>query len=491
MLITLYTSRVILEVLGVAEYGIWSLIFSLTSTLSFITTSLAASTQRFLNFELAKNNIEKVREVFKTAFYLYSIFSAIVFLLFETAGLWFLNSKLDIPVHLHTQANIVYQGAILSFIIIFLRLPFDALIIANERFGIFAIMGIAEAVLKLLMVYCLKAFPSIPHLTLLSILTVVLYIVFAVVYITYSYRSFPNYMNYGIPRNRKLTHSMLSFSGWNTFGGFALMTSTQGLEILVNTFFGVVVNAAMGIAYQILRAFTQLVTNFQTAFQPQIVKRFAANQYHEFLSLIQTSSKISFLLAFIVGCPLIFNIDFILALWLKDVPPLTSVFSIYVIICVMVDSIGAPFWMAIHATGKIRNYQITISLTLLSTLIISYLLLKLGMPADVIFKTKLSIDTVCLCLKIYFLNKLVNISIGVILRTIIAPLMAIAALGMAIMASIRLFWGLSPMAYLLMGSIIFVLIMLPASFFGCLNKTQRREVTAMIAHRLHHRRKTA
>lgn len=484
MLVSLYTSRIVLEVLGVKEYGIWSLVFTVVTSVSFITNPLAASTQRFLNVAIGENNLNKAKDVFKTSVYLYLYFAMIILFLLETAGLWFLNNKIDIPQEYYFQANIVYQFAIFSFIIAIFRLTFDATIIANEKFNFFAIIGIIETILKLLIVYLLLIFPTIPHLILYGFLSFVTSLIVAISYVLYCRKKFKYLINYGKPKDKGLTIQMLSFSGWNTFGQFSSMTSNQGLSVIINMFFGVAANAAIGIANQIANAISQLVSNFQTAFQPQIVKRYSQGDYNGLIQLIGLSSKISFLLIFIISCPILFNIDFILSIWLTDVPPLASDFSVLIIICTWIEAISAPLWMTINAVGKIRNYQLIISFMLLSAIIISYILLSFGLSADTVFKVKIGILIACLLVRCIFVKIQTGISYNFLFKTFALYSIIIGITGISILWAIRLLFNFNNWQYLIIGSLIFLVTFSPSAFYMTFTKNQRDKIFKTIKLRL-------
>ncbi|MDE6717329.1 MAG: hypothetical protein K2J70_03965 [Muribaculaceae bacterium] len=476
MLIALYTSRVILEVLGITRYGIWSLVFTVIGSLSFLSSPLTASTQRFFNVALAEKDIEKVREIFRTSVFLYFLLSAILLIIFETVGLWFLTHKLDIPREYTVQTHFLYQCAVVSFILQLYRLPYDSIIIAKEKFNFIAVIGIIESFLRLGIVFLVLVFRHYPALTVLGFLTLSVTVLIQWAYIAYAKKNFPQYLSKGRPKDQILRKEMTSYSGWNTFGVFAAMTSNQGIGIIVNMFFGVTVNAALGITNQVSNSLTQLVGNFQKAFQPQIVKRYTADERRSLLSLLQVSTKLSYLLVFIVGCPVIFNIDTILSIWLKEIPPLTSIFCIYMIICGWVDSTGGPFWMVIGASGRIRNYQIAVGCALLITILISFCLFELGFPPQVIFQVKLLVAFFSMAVRIFYMKKCCNISIRWVLKTILLPLFLITLFGVAIMWGLRYYIFPSQFGGLIGGGICFFILLLPIAFLISFNSAQRRSI---------------
>lgn len=474
MLIALYTSRVILDILGVTRYGVWSLVFTVIGSLSFLSSPLTASTQRFLSVALAEKNIEKVKEIFRTSVFLYLILSGILLVIFESAGLWFLTHKLEIPKEYEFQTHVLYQCAVISFVLQMYRLPYDSIIISKEKFSFIAVTGILESLLRLGIIYLLLVFKWIPELILLGALTLAVTLIIQFTYTIYVKKKFSEYLSYGKPQDKILRKEMTSYSGWNTFGVFAAMTSNQGIGIIVNLFFGVVVNAALGITNQVSNSMTQLVGNFQKAFQPQIVKRYAANERDSLFSLIQISTIISYLLVFIIGCPIIFNIDTVLSIWLKDVPPLTNIFCIYMIMCACVDATGGPFWMVIGASGKIRDYQIAVGFALLMTILISYLLFKSGFPPQSIFQVKLIIAFFSMGVRIFYMKRCCDIPVFWVIKTILLPLFIITCLGVTIMYSIKTYIFTSGLNGLISGSLSFIIISIPLAFIISFNRKQRK-----------------
>lgn len=483
MIVQLYTSRKILEILGVEDYGIWSVIATFVISISFITNPLASATQRFLNIELGKKNEKGAQDIFSESLIIYAFFSIGLFLLFETAGLWFINTKMSIPPEKLYVTNWVYQCSILSFIITILRIPYDATLIAYEKFNFYAIFGIIEVTLRLVIVFSLLLFNSISHLLLYGILTSVVSLILVFVLKIYCERHFW-ITKFKWLWNKILIKDLLLFSGWSTFGAFSNMTANQGLGILINIFFGVSVNAAMGLANQVGGAINQFVTNFQTAFQPQITKNYACGNNEELTRLILSTSKISFFLLFIIGCPVIFNIRTLLNLWLTEVPEYTTDFCIYIIIIAMIEAVGAPFWMAVQAVGRIMKYQIAISLTLLTTIIFSLLLFKLGWAPQTALMIKTIIAFVCLLIRLIFVRSLISFQIRIFFLKVIIPLFILSMIGCGVFLLLPILVSLPAITYLISSTIVFIIIIGFSGWYLLFSYQQRMSIMVIVKSKL-------
>ncbi len=437
MLVSLYTSRVVLEALGVDDFGIWSVVGTLVVMVSFITSPLASATQRFINVALGQKDEERAGRVFSQSLILYAIFAVGLLALFETAGLWFLTHKMDIPHGRMDAAIWVFHFVVASFIITILRVPFDAVVIANERFRFYAGIGIVDVLLKLGIVFMLPFAPDGKTLIFYAALMLCSNLIVAGSYIIFCTGNFEN-ARPKLAWDKTLARELMSFTGWSTFGAFASVSSNQGLSIIVNLFFGVAVNAAMGLANQVANAVNQFVSNFQTAFQPQIVQRYAAGDKESMFHLVCVASKVSFILIMAIGVPVIFNIDFLLLLWLKEVPALTSDFCILIICVSIIEAAGAPLWMVIQATGKIRTYQIIISSLLLINVIISYILLYVGLSAPTVFIVKIGICIICLCYRIWAVRIQAKISLIQMLTGFVIPEISVCIISITIIILVKL-----------------------------------------------------
>jgi O-antigen/teichoic acid export membrane protein len=376
MAVSLYTSRVVLATLGVENFGIYNVVGGVIVLFSFLDSAMSSATQRFLNYEIGRNDVEQTRRVFSMSLTIYFCIAAAVLFLAETVGLWFLNTQLNIPSVRMNAANWVYQFSVASAIVSILRVPYNATIIAYEKMSIYAYLSVAEVMLRLGIVYLL-VLASTDKLILYSGLLFCLTIIMQLASVTYCRKAFES-AQYKLYYDSKLFKELIGFSSWSLFGSVAVICNTQGTNMLMNIFCGVTVNAAMGVANQVNGAVYQFVTNFQTAFNPQIVKYYAAQRKEEMTLLVFRASKISFILMLFISLPIIVNINFILAHWLKVVPEYAAGFVCLTLGYCLVDSLSIPIYTLVNATGKIQLYQIIISSVFLLNVPLVYGILYLG-----------------------------------------------------------------------------------------------------------------
>ena len=404
MLVTLYTSRVILQALGVIDYGIYNLVGSVVVSLSFVSNSLMSSTQRYLSFELGRDNQPGVSKVFNTSMIIHLVMVIIVVGLLETIGLWFLNNILSIPEDRVQAANIAYQLSILTFCFNFLRIPYNAAIIAYERMSIFAILSIVEAIFKLAIVFLLVAM-EYDRLVLYCILLAVVTLLINLCYIFYCNCCFRDTCRLSFKRDKALTKDMAGFSGWTLLGGLTGMATNEGPGYFMNYFIGVHMNAAMGIAKQVGNAVYSFASSFQTAFNPQIVKLYSSDEKEKLYSLVFRSSKISFALIFIMLLPITLCAPTIFKLWLVDFPDYSISFSILLLFSQLIAALGSPLWMLAHAAGNIKTYQVVISIINLLILPASWIILHFGYEPYWILAFLVVLNVMILVFRIIYLRK--------------------------------------------------------------------------------------
>lgn len=402
--ITLYTSRVILQILGVDDFGIYNLIGGIVVLFSFINGAMVASTQRFLNFELGKNNTDEAQKIFSASLNIHLIIAFVFILLAETIGLWFLNTYLNIPVERKNAANWVYQFTIITSAINIIRAPYNASIIAYERMSFYAYVSIFEVVFKLAIVFILLFFSD--KLIIYAILITIISAITLWIYVHYCRSNFKICTKHLFKFDRQLYSALTSFSIWSLFGAFANVGANQGLNIILNIFFGVGLNAALGVANQINNAIYQFVSNFQTAFNPQIIKLYAANERDNFLNLILRTSKYSYFLLFLLVLPFFICCQEIMELWLIEVPAHSVYFCRLLLLFSLVDALQGPLWISAQATGKIKNYQLIMSTLILSNIPISYIILKLVPIPELSLLAKVAINIITAIVRVLYLNKL-------------------------------------------------------------------------------------
>lgn len=383
MFISLYTSRVVLNILGVDDYGVYIVVGGVVAMFSIISGSLSTAISRYITFELGKGGKESIRNVFSTCVIVQLFISIIVLLLCEILGVWFLNNKLVIPDGRLHAATWVLHCSLLAFVINLLSIPFNATIIAHERMDVFAYISIFEVVLKLGIVYLLFVSPF-DKLISYAILTVSVALIIRLTYGIYCKRKFEECRG-RIIYDRKIFRDMLGFASWNFIANGVYVFNTQGVNMLVNIFFGVALNAARGIASQIENAVGTFVNNFTTAINPQITKAYAAGDIGRMQYLVCKGAKFSYMLLFVLALPFLFETEFILNLWLKKVPDYAVLFTRLTFIQTMAGILGNTCYIACLATGKIKKYTIYVSFVAVLVFVFTLLCYKLGMPAETVY----------------------------------------------------------------------------------------------------------
>ena len=407
MVISLYTSRVVLNALGVTDFGIYNVVGGVVAMFGFLNASMSVATQRFLNFELGRGNTHQLIKVFVTSVNIHLIISALVLFLGETIGLWFLLNKMTIPSDRLIAAMWVYQCAIFSTIILIVSVPYNALIIAHEKMGAFAYISILEVSLKLLAVFLLFLTQN-DKLIIYSILMLIMQLIIRCIYGFYCKRHFHE-SKYHFILDNKLFKEMSSFAGWSLLGNIAFICFTQGLNILLNVFFSPVVNAARGISVQIQNAINQFSSSFQMALNPQITKSYATNDLSYMYNLIIRSSKFTLFLLLVLSVPVFLETPLILKIWLGIVPEYTVIFVRLMLCATIIDAVANPLVTAASATGRIRKYQIIVGGLLLLIIPISYIVLKSGGQPWRVFVVHIII---CLCAfvaRLLFVRKMIGL----------------------------------------------------------------------------------
>lgn len=423
MIVSLYTSRLILSTLGITDFGIYSVVGGVVTLFSFLNSAMAVSTQRFLTFEIGKGNKKILNNIFSISVNLHLCISLIVLLIAETIGVWFLNNKLKIPYDRIVAANWVFQFSVFTLILTILSVPYNALIIAREKMNIFAYIGILEVFLKLLIVYLLFI-TDFDKLILFSALVFIVSLVIRIMYQLYCRKNYPE-SHYKFYWEKNLFKQMASFAGWNLIGVFAGLAQDQGINVILNIFFGPIINAARGIGVQVNNSVTNLVINFQTAINPPITKAYATGEMFNQNKLVFFSSKLSFFLIFIFSLPLILNADIVLGLWLKKVPENTIFFVNLGLINIMIGSISGPLQILAQATGKVKYYQIIVSSILLMDLPIAYLILWFGFNIQIVLWSTIVISVIALVARLYILKFLVSFSISEFFNEVINPILKV------------------------------------------------------------------
>lgn len=409
MLVTLYTSRVVLNTLGVTDYGIYNVVGGVVAMFGFINGSMSSATQRYITFALGKGDKENLQKVFCTALQIHVLIATLIIILGETVGLWFMYTQMQIPANRMDAAFWVLQCSIVSTAVMVISVPYNADIIAHEKMSAFAYISILEAVLKLAIVFALVLSPF-DRLIFYAFLILAVQLLIRLCYSHYCSRHFEE-SKYRHVWDKSLFREMTGFAGWSMFGNLASVLFSQGLNMLLNVFFGPVVNAARAVSVQVQSAIQQFVGNFQMALNPQITKTYAKGEMDEMHKLMFRSARFSFYLLFFLSLPVLFETNFILTVWLKIVPDNTVVFLRIMICTSLLYTLSNPLMVANQATGKVRKYQAICGTILLLILPVSYICLLLGCPAYSVFIVHFVMESITQAVRMVLLRPLIGIRI--------------------------------------------------------------------------------
>lgn len=428
MLVSLYTSRVVLQTLGVVDFGIYNVVGGVVTMLAFFNSSLNTATQRYMNYEMGKNNAEGLAKVFSMSFIGFCIIAVITAVLAESVGLWFIYNRLVIPPDRLNVAVIVFHLSVLTFIVNILLIPYSAAIIAHEHMSIYAYISIAEVVLKLLLVFLLQVIDC-DKLILFGVMVCVVSCLVALSYRYYCVRQFRECRLKWV-WDKSLLKGLFSFSGWMLSGTMTNMLSTQGVNMLINMFFGPAMNAARAVAMQVNGAVGAFEANFMTAVRPQIVKSYAQEDWYYMYRLVFSSSKCSFYLLFVLVLPILFNTHSILALWLKEVPDYAALFTQLVLIDLLINAAYGPIAYVSQASGKIRDYQIVISVGFILIAVLTWLAFKMKFPVEYAFIITIAIDIIGLFARLWVLQRTVQFPVLAYFKKVMSPVMLVFTLSL-------------------------------------------------------------
>lgn len=420
MVISLYTSRVVLNTLGIEDYGIYNVVGGIVTMFVFINSAMTSSTQRYITYAIGKDNYELLRRTFSSALQIHMAISFIIVILAETVGLWFFYEKMIIPESRMSAALWVYQCSIIACVVSVMSVPYNADIIAHEKMSAFAYISILEVILKLIIVFLLLLFPY-DRLIVYAILVLCIQIFIRIFYAQYCNKHFEESKYYHVI-DKVLLKEMSGFAGWSFLGSFAVVCCNQGQNLLLNIFFGPVVNAARGITATIQAAVNNFSSNFQTAINPQIIKTYALGQIEEHHRLIYLACKFSACLLMILSLPIFLETEEILKLWLGNVPEHTVNFIRIILIISIWDSTAYPLATSIQAVGKIKKYQLTVSSVIILVLPLSYIILNHTPIPELALIVHLCIAIIAQIVRLCFLQNYINLNILFFLKKVYTPI---------------------------------------------------------------------
>lgn len=482
MLVSLYTSRVVLDVLGVTDYGIYNVVAGFVTLLAFITSSLANVTQRYLNIGLGKNDLNITNKYFSQSLIIYAIVSLILILVGETVGVWFIENKLVIPVGRENVAFWTFQLSLLAAVISILQTPYTSAIIAREQMNIYAYIGLLEAGLKLATALLLIAFGDDGKVVLYSAFIAISYLITAIIYFIYCRKKFPE-CTFRFYWDAKLIKEMANFVGCNLFGSFAYSACTQGANIILNIFFGTVANAARGIAVQVSSTAIRFTDSILSAVKPQIIKSYTANDIGYVENLIRKSSVYTFLMMLILIIPLSFNTQFILNIWLKKVPAYSILFTQLALIEALFAVMAMPLWLAANATGNIKRSQVYGRGFMMLSLPASYFLLRFCQDPYIPSVSLICANIFFWLFSIYDIHKQLELNLRRYTKEVIIPSCIISAITYAcIYAEVAAVH--TPWLRFIVTTLSSILIVPLLAYHITLNREQRIEISYKIRNRL-------
>lgn len=476
MAVALYTSRVILQTLGVEDFGIYNVVAGFVTMLGFLNSAMSSATQRFLAFELGKPGDKDLPGIFSMSMNIHILIALFVLILGETLGIWFVRTQLTIPIDRIFAAEWVFHLALLSFMVSIISVPYNALIIANEKMSIFALVSIIDVMLKLLIVFMLSWF-GMDKLILYAILTLAVVFTIFMIYRGYCKVKFVE-SRFRLYWDKKLFHIMLSYTGWNLWGNIAAIMSGQGVNVMLNIFFGPAVNAARAIAMQVSGALNSFVQNLQVAINPQIIKSYAAEDMAYMHQLVCYSAKYNFFVLLLLAVPVLINTEIVLNVWLGTVPEYTVIFVQLIIINILVDSVSRPLMTSAQATGKIKLYQMVVGGLLLLNLPISYIVLKIGSKPYSVIYISIVLSVFALILRLAILNRLISLPMTTFYKEVIVRgILVLIAIGLLCYFSYNFF--LRSLGFWLESVLICLYSLIAIAIFG-FDKTERTFIFSKI-----------
>ena len=461
IVINLYTSRVILQVLGVEDFGINNVVGGVITMLGFLTGSLAASSSRYITYDLGKGDIAVMKKTFGNILSIHLLLALLIIIIGETIGLWFMTTQLQIPDSRETAAFWVYQFSIVSFVLSVISVPYNASIIAHEKMSAFAYISIADAVLKLVIVYLLLVIPY-DKLIVYAALFCCIQVFDRIVYSVYCRKHFEETRS-GLGFDKKLFKEIFAFAGWTMNGNLAVIGYTHGPAV----------NAARGIAVQVQNVTRQFCTNFQMALNPQLTKSYATGDYTHMHQLLKVSSKFSFYLMLLISLPLMLEAPLILKWWLGIVPEHTVSFLRMILCTGLLLALSNPIIVSVHATGKLKRFQLIEGTMLLSIVPIAYLLLKLfHIPPEYVFLVHIIVEICTQYARVRIVLPMITMSIRDYAVNVIIPILKVSMLALTIPLLVYCNVDKNIMSFFIVCLITTCWILLITYFIGCTKDEQ-------------------
>ena len=426
--ISLYSTRIILRVLGIEDYGIYNVVAGFVSMFGFLNTSMSNGIQRFFNYELGKNGEEGVNRVFCTSVLIQLLLAVVIILLTESFGIWYMYNKMVIPDDRMVAAGWIFQFAIISFLFTIMQAPFTAAVMAHEHMDFYAVVSVLDAIIKLLVIFLIPII-SLDHLIIYGLFIVLISFFNFIVYYIYCHLHFKE-IRYHFYFEKKQFRSMLGFSGWNLFGSFSNMMRNQGINLIINLFFGPVVNAARGVAAQINSGVTNLTTSILVPVRPQVIQSYAKGDLNRTMSLTYSISKFSLFFLFLLILPICIELNFILGVWLGDnIPEHTQSFCLIILVTTAVLIPMNALSTLVHASGNMRNYQVIGSVVKFLSVPCAYVMLYFGLEPEWAFIMVLVFDIIGFIVGLFIIRTLMPFSIISYVTRVFLPLLPVFTIG--------------------------------------------------------------
>ena len=481
MIVSLYTSRVVLEVIGVTDYGIYNVVGGIVSMLGFLNSSMSNAVQRFLSFEMGKGADGKVSHIFNIAMLAHLFIAIVVLIILEIAGTWYLNNHLVVPLDRMEAANWVLQCTIVTTFFSIMQVPYNGIIIAKEDMGIYAYISVFEAFVRLLIVYLLLIAPY-DRLKFYAILMMTVTLVVLMINRVYCIKKYSE-THFRFVRDKSLLKDMTSFASWNMIGEIAWVMTGQGVNIILNLFFGPSINAARGLAEQVNAAVMRFINNFQVALNPQITKSYSSGDIEDMKKLLYMGTRISYYVLFFLAFPIIIEMDFILGLWLHDIPHHTTLFCQLILVCSLTACVSNLLAQVARAYGKIRKYQMIVSLFLMLNFPLSYIILLLGATAEMTVTINILIQGLLLFVRLFLIRPMIALSIRQFVVKAVIPIMIVTGSAMVLPIIWKYYVKTS-----VTNSLITILLALISSaisiFYLGMNKSERMKVKDLLIKRI-------
>lgn len=478
LLINLYITRAVLNNLGVVDYGIYNVVAGFVSMFAFLNTSMNTGVQRFYNYEKGKGKAHSQKAVYNAALTIQLLIAILTVLLLETFGLWYVNNVMIVPEHRVFATNCVFQFSVFSLFVLIIQIPYSAAIMAYERMDFYALVGLIDVFLRLVIVIAIP-FVRFDHLIFYGTLVASIALIDFLCYFVYVRKHFTD-LKIDLKSGKPLLRSVFSFSIWNFLDMFAFTMKGQGLNVLLNGFFGPIVNAARGVASQIMNAIQGFSVNVVMAFRPQVVESYAQGDTQRTCLLMYSMSKISFALLFFLSLPLFLELDYILFVWLDgNVPEFTSVFTKLVLVDMLINSLNTPLSQVIQAVGRLKTYQIVRSAIVLTILPVSWVALKIGASPTIVFIVSAIISFVNQPISMFLLHKQFEFSYMSYLKEVLLPCLGLVVLSLPLPLLIQCYTASSLLRFIIVGFVcVFVCTVISYRFM--LSKNQRKLLCAKV-----------